>query len=104
MSRLRTVLNTLTVALPPLSGFAFFWWLEWSPKTWADPECGIPRSLLVTFVPFFAIPPLLAGIQARRSGKGWAASVGFFAGGLLLTAFCCVLAFLVWFGKHKCGE
>jgi hypothetical protein len=104
MARLRTILNALIAVLPLVSGSAFFWWLEWSPKTWIDPACGISRSLLPTFVPFFAIPPLITGVRARRSGQGWGTTTTLFVGTLLLTGFCCVLAFLVWFGKHKCGE
>jgi hypothetical protein len=101
MSRLRTGLNASIAALPLLSGFAFYLWLEWSPKIATDPQCGYR---LITSVPFFAIAPLLTGLQARRTGKGWAATAAFFLVALLLTAFCCVLAFLAWFGKHKCGE
>ena len=91
-------------ASPLALGFVFFWWLEWSPKSWADRACGPSEYALIAFLPFFALPALAAGIWSRRSGKSAAATAGLVIGAVLLTSFACVLGFLVWFGKHKCGE
>lgn len=105
MSRLRQTAGSVVAAvLPLLSGLALYWLNEWSPKTWADPQCGLPDWLLIAYVPLVAVPPILAAIRLRQAGKGWPLVVPLVTLALLATAGACVFGFLVWFTGHNCGE
>jgi hypothetical protein len=93
------------LALPPaLAGFVFYLWLEWSPKSWLDPTCGVTDYALLAFLPVFAAPTITSAVWSHRTGKDAAVTVWLALGTLVVTAAACVLGFLVWFGKHKCGE
>ena len=87
-----------------LSAGAFYWWLEWSPKSWIDRTCGAPNWLPITFIPFLVLPALLGALEARRRGRSAAAALVLAVGLVIITAIGCFVAFLYWFGVHKCGE
>jgi hypothetical protein len=90
--------------LPVLTGFVFYWWLEWSPKSWADPTCGVTDYELLAFLPVFAAPAIASAVWSRRTAEGPAATVWLALGALVLTAAACGVGFLAWFGRHMCGE
>jgi hypothetical protein len=96
--------NVLAAALPLLGPFAYFWWLELSPKTWADPQCGMQGYVLMTAPVFFVVPSAVAAIRARRAGKVAGVAAALAVSAFLISAAGCVFAFFVWFGIHKCGE
>ena len=100
----RAAWDVIAVLSPLLSGFAFYWWLNWSPKVWFDPQCGLPNWVVATFAPFLAIPPLFAGIRLRQSGKGWSTAISLALVVLGVTIVACLIAFYSWFVKHNCGE
>ncbi len=96
--------GTITAALPLLSGFAFYWWLELSPKSWADPACGLPGWLPFTVLPFVAVPAISAWTQTRALGKSREAAVAAIVLVSAVTIGAAIVAFLCWFGVNRCGE
>ena len=105
MPRLPQTLGTVVAGvLPLLSGLALYWLNEWSPKTWADPQCGLPDWILIAYMPLVAVPPIFAALRLRQAGKGWPQAVPLVSLALLVTAAACVFGFLVWFTRHNCGE
>lgn len=100
----RTLTWIIVLTLPLLSGFSFYWWLRWSPKTWIDPACGLPDWLLLTFIPFVATPGLVGWIRTRTAGRSREAAAAVVVGATAVTIAACILAFLIWFGLNKCGE
>jgi hypothetical protein len=92
------------VASPLLSGFAFYWWLRWSPKSLVDPACGLPAWVALTFVPFIVVPGIVASLGARRAGRSREAAAAIAVGVTAVTVSVCFVAFLMWFGLNRCGE
>lgn len=103
MVLLRTALRALLAVSPLLTGFAFRWWLEWSPKMPLD-SCGVRSYALIAFLPIFAAPPVAVGVWSHRSGKDPAVTVWVVVGALFVTFGACALGSLWWFGAHMCGE
>jgi hypothetical protein len=91
--------------MPPLhlerAALSLYWLNEWSPKTWVDPQCGLPDFVLIAYVPLVAVPPLFAAIRLRQAGKGWPIAVPLVSLALLLTAGACIIGFLVWFRRAQ---
>jgi hypothetical protein len=105
VARFRQMLGGVVAAfLPLLSGLALCWLNEWSPKTWVDPQCGLPDWVLIAYVPLAAVPPIFAAMRLRQAGKGWRLVVPVVCLALLVTAGACIIGFLVWFARHNCGE
>jgi uncharacterized membrane protein YdcZ (DUF606 family) len=98
------MLGGLASILPFFSGVVFYAWLELSPKSWIDPQCGLEPSTWLVFIPCLLGPPLISAITARSQNRGLPATTALVIFVLLLTAGACVVAFLCWFGKHMCGE
>ena len=96
--------SSVSRLVPFLAGPLFYWWLKLSPKSWADPACGLAHWLPFTFIPFLAIPGLTAWIRTRSLGKNREAAAAAVVVAAGVTIGVCVLAFLVWFGANRCGE
>ena len=97
-------LRTLPAVLSPcVSGLLFYAYLRWSPKSWADPQCG--ASFVV---PVFAVAVAASGFvawsTARVAGRRAEAVVATAMIAALLAAAICVVGFLLWFGQNHCGE
>lgn len=96
-------LRILAGVVLSLSGPAFYAWLQWGPKSWIDPACGA-SLVLPAFIISVGTPAIVVGLTSRAAGKrtevvAAAAIITILAAGAM-----CVLAFLLWFGQHKCGE
>jgi hypothetical protein len=100
----RWLSGVAVAALPFLSGYAFYWWLVISPKSWVDPGCGLPRWLPLTFIPFLAVPATAAWLRVRAVGRSKEGAVALAVVATALTIGAGILAFLVWFGLNRCGE
>ena len=100
----RVAANVLALLSPVLSGLVLYWWLEWDPKTWADPQCGLADAAVLSFIPFLAFPPLFAGVRLRQTGRNRTTAIAVTFVALLVTVLACAIAFFVWFAEHKCGE
>jgi predicted permease len=100
----RALTSLIAIGAPILSGFALHIWLEVSPKTWTDPQCGLPDGVVLSSLLFLVVPPLLALLRLRQAGKGWSTAIPAAAAVLLLTMGACLVAFWLWFVKHNCGE
>jgi hypothetical protein len=92
------------VALPVVSGVGFYWWLELSPKSAIDPKCGLSGWILLTVIPFLAIPGGTAWMRTRTLGKSREAATAATVASVAVTIGVGILAFLVWFGANQCGE
>jgi hypothetical protein len=88
--------------LPFVSGFAFYGWMEWHP--WVGAPCNVPVWTVVTWIPFLAVPAIMAGVRWRHAGHGWPATLVAIVGSLFLTAVLCLIAFGFSFGHHRCGD
>ena len=94
----------LAVTSPLLTGAGFYAWLQCSPKSWADPACGFQRWELIASMPLIAAGALLPAAYAVRRGAAPRTIAATFVATVILTLGACFVAFLLWFGRHLCGE
>jgi hypothetical protein len=100
----RAVGTVIAVISPVLSGVLFYWWQTVGPKTAIDPQCGSPNWVLLTWLPFLALPPIFVGVGLRQSGEKWSTVLSLGCLALVITTAGCAIAFFFWFAKHNCGE
>lgn len=90
----------------PLSGVAYYVWLEAAPKSWADPHCGLSvAQVWFPAIACFVLPVTLDAALGEGARRQWPAAAVRAAGlGVLVVAAALFIAFLLWFGAHQCGE
>ena len=93
-----------TMASPLLTGVAFYAWLQLSPKSWIDPACGLQAWALIASTPLMGAGALAPGFYAHGRRAGSLTIAATTAAAILLTLAACLVAFLLWFGQHMCGE
>lgn len=92
------------ITLPVVSGIGFYYWLEWSPKSGLDSKCGLSDWILLSVIPFLAIPGGTAWMRTRTLGKSREAAAAATVAAVAVTIGIGILAFLAWFGANQCGE
>ncbi|MGH2929008.1 MAG: hypothetical protein ACRDL8_12460 [Solirubrobacteraceae bacterium] len=91
------------VVLPCLSGFAFYSYLRWGSKSWADPGCGA-NLIVPAFIAAIAVSGLGVWGSTRAAGKRSEAIAAAVVITALVAAAMCAVAFLIWFTQNNCGD
>jgi hypothetical protein len=104
MKRFETLIGALVLASPALAAVAFASWLDLGPRAPLDVACGVSDLTGIGSLVLFALPSVVVAVWARRSGWRLGPTVVLVATTLLFTAVSFFFAFLIWFGKHMCGE
>jgi hypothetical protein len=97
-------ITLFSLASPLLTGVAFYAWLQWSPKSWIDPACGLQTWALIASTPVIGAGAVTPGFYAHGRQAGSLTIVATTVVTTVLTLGACLIAFLLWFGQHMCGE
>src|SRR5690348_15050118 len=91
--------------LPLVTGFAYWLWLELAPKSWAGGDCGLSSTqVLLPAIACVVAPVTLDAARALGARRPWQAAALRAAGLGVLIVAALIVAFMLWFGAHRCGE
>jgi hypothetical protein len=97
-------LGAVALVSPALIATAFAFWLDLGPRAPLDPVCGISDATGLGSLVLFLLPGAVVAAWGRWSQKPLGTIAVLVAGTLFVTAVGFFFAWLVWFGKHHCGE